>query len=111
MTTFRKISLIELLNNPNKYLGEPVEVEGELIYIGKSPRIQVYSVNLPEEEYCIGLLRDLRDKDKQLLCFGLENICLDEYNEMRVVVRGFFIKLHDNYAIKATEITSKQNSD
>jgi len=104
MTTFLKISLIELLENPKKFLGAPVEVEGKLTYIGKSPRIPVYSINLPDEKYCIGLLKQ---GDKQLLCFGLENICLDEYHEMNVIVRGFFVRLHDNYAIKAVSVSAK----
>lgn len=101
MTTFIKISLIELLENPKRFLGTPVEVEGKLTYIGKSPRPSIYSINLPDEKYCIGLLKK---GDKQLLCFGLENICLDKYHEANVIIKGFFIRLHDSYAIKVVSV-------
>ncbi len=105
MTKFLKISLSELLREPKRFQGTPVEVEGIVTYIGKSPRLPVYSVNLPDEKYCIAILKS---DDKEIICYGLEHVCLDEFNNARVVVKGFFVRLHDNYAIKVIEVKSKQ---
>ena len=96
-----RTSLVELLEKPEKYLGREVEVTGIIKFIGKSPRVQTYSENLPREDYCISILKS---GDREILCYGLERLCFDEYNNKKVKIIGFFAKLHNNFIIKAVYV-------
>jgi len=97
-----KISLKELVDHPEKYVNKKVEVKALLILLGKSPRGPVYSINLPEdEEYCIGVLKT---EDAMLLCYGLEELPFEEYNNREVIVVGRFLKVHDSWILKIIKI-------
>lgn len=78
-------------------------VKAKLILVGKSPRGPLYSINLPEEEdYCICILKS---GDDSILCYGLEELPFEEYNNQEVIVKGLFIIVHGSPAIKAIKIT------
>jgi len=97
-----RVSIEDILNNVDKYLNKKVEVQGTLVLLGKSPRGITYSINLPEsEDYCIAMLRS---KEAAILCYGLEGLPFEEYNEKEVRVIGIVIKMHETIAIKITEI-------
>ena len=97
-----KTSLKELVENPDKYVDKKVEVRAVLILLGKSPRGPIYSINLPEDEdYCVGLLKV---GDLSLLCYGLEELPFEEYNNREVIVVGRILKVHGFIILKAIEI-------
>ncbi|MHA1595239.1 MAG: hypothetical protein ACTSXX_10920 [Candidatus Baldrarchaeia archaeon] len=96
-----KAKLEDILERPEEFLGKEVEVEGVLVYTGKTPRGPLYTVNLPEEDYCVGMLMS---GGKRILCYGLENLCFDDYSNRRVSIVGVVKKLHDTIAIKVLSI-------
>jgi len=101
MTKTIKISLKEIVENPDKYLGKEVEVEGILTYAGKAPRGPVYTINIPQEEYCVGILKS---GDASILCYGLEALSFGDYDKQKVVITGIVIKVHETIALRALKI-------
>jgi len=96
-----KTSLKEIVENPDKYLGREVEVEGTLTYAGKAPRGPVYTINLPQEEYCVGILKS---GNVSILCYGLEALSFCDYEQQKVVITGIVIKVHETIALRALKI-------
>jgi len=89
------------LERPDKYLGKEVEVEGTMIYTGKTPRGPLYTVNLPEQDYCVGVLTS---RGMRITCYGLEQLCFEEYNNQRVVVIGLVKMIHNSVVLKVLSI-------
>lgn len=96
-----KAKLEDIVERPDEYLGKEVEVEGTLLYTGKTPRGPQYTVNLPEQDYCVGILVS---SGKKILCYGLEELCFADYNNKKVIITGIVKKVHDTIAIKAISI-------
>ncbi|OYT26621.1 MAG: hypothetical protein B6U95_07240 [Thermofilum sp. ex4484_82] len=96
-----KTTLKEIVENPNKYLGREVEVEGTLTYAGKAPRGPVYTINLPQEEYCVGILKS---GDASILCYGLEALSFCDYDQQKVVITGIVIRVQETIALRVLRV-------
>ena len=96
-----KTTLKEIVKNPDKYLGKEVEVEGTLTYAGKAPRGPVYTINLPQEEYCVGILKS---EDANILCYGLEALSFCDYDQQKVVITGIVVKVHETIALRVLKV-------
>ena len=101
MAKIRRVKLEEIIERPDEFLGKEVEVEGTLIYTGKTPRGPLYTVNLPEEDYCVGVLIS---GDARILCYGLEQLCFGDYDNRKVIITGVVKKIHDTLVLKVLNI-------
>ncbi|MHA1609076.1 MAG: hypothetical protein ACTSUJ_03580 [Candidatus Njordarchaeales archaeon] len=104
-----KTTLKEIKENPEKFIGKKIQLEAKITFLGKTPRGPTYSINLPEdEEFDVALLKC---DDEEILCYGLEELPFEEYNNKEVIIVGRVVIKSGSIGIKVQEIRLKEEEE
>lgn len=103
------VKIKDLKNFPEKYLNREVMLKAKACFLGKSPRGDSFSVNIPtvsEYEICV-----LKDETGEIFAYGggdleIEKIC----GEKPIIVRGYIKKIHGTYVFKITDIKMRKGN-
>ncbi len=101
------VKIKDLKDFPEKYLNKEVILKAKACFLGKSPRGDSFSVNIPtisEYEICV-----LKDETGEIFAYGggdleIEKIC----EEKPIIVRGYIKKIHGTYVFKITDIKNEE---
>ncbi|MHA1616755.1 MAG: hypothetical protein ACTSX9_05550 [Candidatus Njordarchaeales archaeon] len=102
MSEIIETTIKDILANPEKFAGKKIMVRARITFLGKTPRGPTYSINLPEEEeFDVALLKC---DGEEVLCYGLEDLPFEEYNNKEVIVIGRVVIKGGSVGIKVQDI-------
>jgi len=97
------VKVKEIKEAPSNYLGKELVLEGELNYLGSSPKEENFSINMPsdrEYEVCT-----IKDDTGVILALALPELEIERYENKKVRVKGIIKKTnHNHYMFKIIEI-------